>query len=138
VVSDLVGRSSSAPPPEPERTVATNFVRVGDCLENAPGGPTLTSTSCDKPHYAEVYGILSMPFDAFPGDATVKEYKAKCPQLARTYVTPEEGMDPSLRTNISFPDQSSWNQGLRSVVCFIVFDQPRTGAFGAGKWLTER
>ncbi|MGX9791774.1 septum formation family protein [Mycobacterium sp. MMS18-G62] len=89
---------------------------------------------CAKPHLAEVYAVLPLPDGNFPEGVDANTSKQKCGAVARTFVTPEEGLDPSMRTLVKFPDQASWGMGDRSITCFLAFNTARTGAFGAGRW----
>jgi len=140
--SSNLARSKNAGSPAPTslpkeggRSPAAYF-KVGDCLQDSPQtGKNATVVDCAKPHSAEVYGVFMLPEGGFPGEPTVKEFKDKCPAVAHTYFTPEEGLDPSMHTTRKFPDENSWRLGDRSVTCFIVFDAPRTGPFGAGRWI---
>jgi hypothetical protein len=138
---DLTGSKSAAGPPptslptEDGRSPAAYF-KVGDCLQDPPQtGKNATVVDCGKPHSAEVYAVFMLPTGSFPGEPTVKEFADKCPAVAHAYVTPEEGLDPSMHTIKKLPDEGSWSLGDRSVTCFIAFDAPRTGAFGAGRWI---
>lgn len=117
------------------RSVASYF-KVGDCLRDRPeAGTDATLVDCAELHSTEVYGVFMLPDGDFPGASTIKEYVDKCPALARQYATPEEGLDPTMQTVRKSPDQQSWGIGDRSVTCFLAFDVPRAGAFGAGRWI---
>jgi hypothetical protein len=127
---------ATSPTGDDGRSPASYF-KVGDCIQDIPQtGSNVTVVDCSKPHLVEVYGVFMLPDGAFPGEAAITDYKAKCPETIRQYMTPEEGTDPSNgRTLIKVPDADSWALGDRSVSCYIAFPAPRTGAFGAGKWI---
>lgn len=132
------GAATSAPTESPnsDGRSPSAYFKVGDCLKNLPqSGSNVTVVDCANPHLAEVYAVLPLPDGNFPEGIDANTSKQKCGAVARTFATPEEGLDPSMRTVVKFPDEASWGMGDRSITCFLAFDTARTGAFGSGRWI---
>lgn len=131
-----VARSTTTEPPNRDGRSPASYFKVGDCLKDVPqSGKNVTIVDCAKPHLVEVYGVLRLPDGNLPDGIDAKSSKERCVSVARTFVSPQEGLDPSMRTLVKFPDATSWSMGDRSITCFLAFSTARTGAFGAGRWI---
>jgi hypothetical protein len=140
VVGVLTGCSGEKPVPQASSSAATwtpqgegrsvaNYFKVGDCFQNpVNGAKSVTLVDCATPHAGEVYAIFMLPDGPFPGNAVGSEFKKKCGEAARAIASPATANDPSLRTDIRFPDENSWALGDRSVTCIATSNPPRTGS----------
>jgi hypothetical protein len=90
---------------------------VGTCLDRAePGATTLP---CSQPHGAEVYGIVAVPYQRFPGATALDEFaRGACQALFDDYL----GIAYE-QTMLGFkplpPVAADWNAGVRTVACVL-------------------
>jgi hypothetical protein len=109
-------------------------LKVGDCIENTPAKSgnsnitnitTLPKVSCDKPHQGEVYAILNIPGDRFPGMSVLEsQYQPQCASALVDYAK-----NPTdLEVFAIFPSQETWDQGHHDVVCLTLTSDKRTGS----------
>lgn len=111
-------------------TVTATDVEMGDCLSEIPGDTrvlTVKTIDCAEPHAGEVFAVLQMPGDDFPGQAAIDTYADKCsPELA-TY-SPSAMTDDSVQLYVLYPTAETWEQGDRAVTCIATLDPPRSGS----------
>jgi hypothetical protein len=121
--------AAAAESPDDEGRSPASYFKVGDCFPDPITGATsIALVDCAEPHVGEVYAIFMLPDGPFPGNDSTG-YKKQCGAVARTILSPEEAAsDPTLTTNIKFPDEKSWAIGDRSVNCIASTDEPRTGS----------
>lgn len=126
-VSGMFGTDDGPPTEE----VSVFNIAIGQCFAQQQGQPeveqsALDAVPCDGPHRQEAYAIVDyvapagVTGDAFPGDATLKDYAdAKCAQSFQDYVGISY-LDSSLFFTYLTPSARGWEQETdRSVVCFI-------------------
>lgn len=126
-VSGMFGTNDGPPTEE----ISVFDIAIGQCFAAQQGEPEVEQSSldavpCDGPHRQEAYSIVQyvppegVTGDAFPGDATLKDYAdAKCAQSFQDYVGISY-LDSTLFFTYLIPSARGWEQNKdRSVVCFI-------------------
>jgi hypothetical protein len=108
-------------PNEPGTTVPFASATVGDCwsaLES--DGAEYTVLDCDEFHEYEIHAVFRLVDGPYPGDDVVAETAlAGCSERFERYVgTPVD--ESALFTEPILPDEDSWADGDRLVVCSIV------------------
>ena len=114
----------------PTHTVSARDIKVGDCFAELPTGNRISSVetvSCDRPHVAEVAGVLTIPDGPFPGDSGFDAYTSKCKDSLSSY-SPTALLDPDIDLAVMPPTQESWQRGDRAMVCVATFTTKRTGS----------
>jgi hypothetical protein len=113
-----------------DHQVRATDLKVGDCVEETPSGTDnkigrLPKVSCDEPHQSEVYAILSVSGDRYPGISVLQsKYPLQCRQALVTYAK-----DPlSIDIFVIYPSQETWDNGNRDVMCLTKTDDKRTGS----------
>ena len=125
-VSGMFGNDDGPPAEE----VSVFNIAIGQCFAAQEGQPqaelsSLNALPCDGPHRQEAYAIVEyappegVTGDAYPGDATLKDYAdAKCAQSFQDYVGISY-LDSTLYFTYLLPSARSWQEsGDRSVICF--------------------
>lgn len=100
---------------------------VGDCFQDWEGATQLATqqvkgvetVSCDVPHDNEVYALVEMTKESFPGAADVEtEAYESCLEHFGAFVgTPYA--DSRLDFGALFPTAESWETGDRTIICFV-------------------
>jgi hypothetical protein len=113
-------------------SVRATDVQVGDCIETTPAeGVTvkrMPKVSCDKPHQGEVYALLSVSGETFPGQTTLRDqYQEKCVTALDTYSS-KAAADSAYQIFVLYPTQQTWDQRDRRVACLTITDDKRTGS----------
>jgi hypothetical protein len=106
-------------------------VGVGDCLSEIPSDSSLVASvktvACTEPHKGEVYFVVTVPGDEFPGETEIIDYQDRC-QPALEEFAPSAMADPEIGMFVLYPTADSWNRGDRAVTCIATTDLPRTGS----------
>jgi hypothetical protein len=114
----------------PTHSTSALSAKVGDCWADVPSGihvSRVNTTSCDRPHSAEVVGVLTMPDGSFPADSVFRDYKQKCSDALASYSS--TAMDDSnVSLSVMPPSEESWKTGDRDMVCIATFSSQRTGS----------
>ncbi|MBV9513688.1 MAG: septum formation family protein [Mycobacteriaceae bacterium] len=118
------------------RTVLATDVQLGDCIETTPADMasvrTLPKVSCDKPHEGEVFALIPVSGDTFPGqDALRDEYEKKCVSELDNYSS-KAASDSAYQIFVLYPTQETWDQGDRRVACLTITQDKRTGSVRGG------
>jgi hypothetical protein len=113
-------------------SVRATDVKVGDCIETTPADmanvKTLPKVSCDKPHEGEVYALLQVSGDTFPGQTALREqYEKKCVSELDAYSS-KAAADSAYQIFMLYPTQQTWHQGDRRVACLTITQDKRTGS----------
>lgn len=133
---DDSGVTPPAPPPvsEPDplppagSVVEMNDLRAGTCGSPAPGATFIAAIrveNCNEPHKFEVSGTLQRPeslLDAYPGRITLEadaERNCRAPFEAHTGKTYPD-FDSVLEVQGIPPSALTWDDGDRTVICFII------------------
>jgi hypothetical protein len=106
-------------------------LRVGDCGQQPPSGPTsvVHVVPCAQPHAFQVLATFELSGD-YPGDSAVsQESESGCEQRL-SGMTQLRGRS-DLRLTLLHPLASVWQQN-KTVVCMATSDQPTTGSLLAG------
>jgi Septum formation len=114
----------------PSQTVSAHDIKAGDCFAELPKGNRISSVdtiSCDRPHVAEVAGVVTIPDGPYPGDSGFGTYGTKCKDSLGSY-SPTALLDPDVDLAIMPPTQDSWQRGDREMVCVATFTNKRTGS----------
>ncbi len=100
---------------------------VGDCFQDWEGATQLATqqvegvetVNCDIPHDNEVYALVEMTEASFPGAAAVEtQAYESCLERFDSFVgTPYA--DSRLDFGALFPTEASWDQGDRTIICFV-------------------
>lgn len=115
----LPGGSTPAAP-----TASVSVPAVGSCTGpiDVDGGSvtSLTTISCDQPHYWEVQSSLSVSGESYPGAAALAEQaKTGCSQGFSDYVGVEPGYARYTSAYV-VPDQAAWAQpSTRGITCLV-------------------
>ena len=106
--------------------LGTTNLRAGDCF-NERSSSTVRSVDavlCDEPHRGQVVGrALAEPHHGWPGVAPLTEEAGElCAGLVGDFLAP--GVDqladlPQLDLTAYIPDEPAWEDGDRSVICWI-------------------
>jgi len=122
-----------AKPENPDaEQISAKDLEVGDCIADATATTgdvkTFDSIDCDKPHDGEVFTIIKVKGDRYPG---VKAVSAKgqrgCRARLRRQATPKAFRDRRLGYKFVYPTLESWSQDDREVTCLATFKKARTG-----------
>ncbi|MGH9117222.1 MAG: septum formation family protein [Acidimicrobiales bacterium] len=125
--SESAGGSTSAPPPEP---VSVFELEAGMCIESidAAQGSSLEEVDvvdCDAAHEAEVFSVFDIEGaddELFPGTSTVEATAATgCEERYDEYVG-ISFQDSRLQATYLAPNEQTWAQGDREVVCIAFAD----------------
>jgi Septum formation len=101
------------------RTAAVFSLRVGDCINSAPNGLSVTVLSCTTPHDAEVFATFSLLGSSWPGGAVVQQEATNgCMSRLGGYVNPAFA-NAGFAEEYVYPDQGAWQAGVRTVICEI-------------------
>jgi hypothetical protein len=114
----------------PTQTVSARDIKVGDCFAELPTGNRISSVdtvSCDRPHTAEVSGVVTVPDGPFPGESGFGTYGKKCKDTLASY-SPMAVLDPDVDLAIMPPTRDSWQRGDREMVCVATFTNKRSGS----------
>jgi len=103
-----------------------NDLEVGDCVEldiDSEEVSTLPVVDCDEPHHAEVFltAELFEDEDEFPrGESMVQRIDDTCAGDAFEQFVGTPYQESSLELYYAAPSRESWDQGDRTVVCFVI------------------
>jgi hypothetical protein len=96
-------------------------LKVGECFDFDRDGTEVSTVSvveCSTPHVAEVFAVFDLDLDAYDPDAIATSADDQCLAAFEPYAgIPYAAAKYYYRTMT--PSESSWEQGARSVVCFV-------------------
>lgn len=108
--------------------VAENSVfelELGTCLDDAsvPEGADLADipqVPCEEPHDSELFGIITIDDDTYPGaDVLIEKGQSGC-QLRFSDFVGIDFRSSTLDFHFYYPTPSSWSQGDRTIYCMVV------------------
>lgn len=106
-------------------------VGLGDCLTEIPSDASLVASvktvDCTEPHKGEVFAVITVPGNDFPGQAKISGYQDKCQPALQTYSS-KAMTDPEVGMFVLYPTEASWKRGDRAVTCIATTDSPRPGS----------
>lgn len=112
-------------------TVPAKDLVVGSCISdaNATTGDVTTfdAVECDKPHDGEVYTIIKLAGEKYPGlkFVTAKGQRG-CRARLRRQLTAKAYKDKLLGYKYVYPTKQSWAQADREITCLATFKKPRS------------
>jgi hypothetical protein len=110
------------------KTVHATDLKTGDCIKDAYERtlPTLVKrVRCDRPHYGEVFAVLTPPDAApYPGDQAAVARADDCGTKFADYA-PNSPEGPVFRVAVAYPTTQAWANGDRSVVCVAMSEHER-------------
>lgn len=106
-------------------------IAVGDCLTDIPSDSSLVSAvktvECSRPHKGEVFAVITVAGDDFPGQSKIVGYQDKCQPALAAYSSAALA-DSEVGMFVLYPTEASWKRGDRAVTCIATTDTPRTGS----------
>jgi hypothetical protein len=101
--------------------ITATALQVGDCvnnLQNSTDVRSLPGVPCAQPHQGEVFAVFDLTGGStYPGRPAVREQvQNECNSRLETYSPSAQG-DTSIGLFSLYPQQESWVQGDRGVVC---------------------
>ena len=113
-------------------SVQATDIKAGDCIAEAPADGAnvkrLPKVSCDEPHEGEVYAMIPVSGDTFPGQTAMQsEYERRCLSALDAYA-PDAASDPAISSFLLYPSQETWSRGDRDVACIAITRDKRTGS----------
>lgn len=132
------GDEPATAPPQPESAATPGLVSVfelddGDCLSireiaNAEGDLSkVRRVDCNDAHRAQVYSVIEVDDDDYPGLEEVKEQGERGCRARLRRGFPASFNDRSLDYFYVFPTAASWADGDRRIRCIATFANRRTG-----------
>lgn len=111
------GASPAVASPAPAGKVLTKDVKVGDCANDPldKGNPEIKAgiravqvVPCSQEHDSEFYATISLPGEAFPGDAKVIELgEPRCSNEFAAFVG-RDFQDSTLTGDVLYPSKGTW------------------------------
>jgi hypothetical protein len=124
------GERDPGPVERPDR-VSISQVRVGDCVNDLVEGRVVRAVNlvpCESAHQAEVYVKFSLPAGPFPGlDEASRQAENGCVTRLEQYA-PDAVDDTGIGVFFTFPSDSRQWRADPSVLCFALYNTPRTGS----------
>lgn len=117
----------------PAGTISAQDLKNGDCITDARSTTgdvtTFVKVDCDKRHDGEVYTLIELEGDKYPGKKFVT---GKGERGCRARLTRQATRKALGDTNLApyrfvYPTAASWAQDYRSITCLATFTKPRTG-----------
>ncbi|MCE5288025.1 MAG: DUF4190 domain-containing protein [Nocardiaceae bacterium] len=116
---------------ELETKQATDL-EVGDCLEGLPAEEgtevfRITTVDCSEPHRSELFANIDITAGSYPSSSEFSELAKKCVDRLRE-LHPNTASEKDLGIFTLHPTEGSWDQGDRTLSCFAVTTQKRSGS----------
>jgi Septum formation len=113
------------------KTVQSRNLRTGDCVKDAYESELPASVKrvrCDRPHYGEVFAVLTQPQGApYPADQPAMAGADACGPKFFEYA-PNSPDGPVFTVAVAYPTAQAWANGDRSVVCVAVSTDERSSS----------
>ena len=111
--------------------VSAKDLTVGTCISDANSTTgdvtTFDAVACNKPHDGEVFTIIELEGERYPGTKFVTgKGQRGCRARLRRQATAKQFRDRLLGYKFVYPTRQSWEQGDREVTCLATFRKPRT------------
>lgn len=109
-----------------EGSVDAFEMKVGDCFDDtsslfgsSDGVNSLPGMPCSKPHDNEVYAVMGVSTESFPGDEAMSEMAFDdCLKKFASFVGKDYD-NSSLDIMTLYPSSESWRQNDREIVCAV-------------------
>ncbi|MEV6287319.1 DUF4190 domain-containing protein [Kribbella sp. NPDC051770] len=90
---------------------------VGECFDDTSDEDEVTRAACSVDHDGELYAVVTLPAQDWPGDEKVGELGEKaCNEKFRPYVGIDVS-DSELDPVSWYPERAGWNSGDRNIYC---------------------
>jgi Domain of unknown function (DUF4190)/Septum formation len=109
------------------KTVQATDLTTGDCVKDAYESqlPTrVKRVNCDRPHYGELFAVLTLPDATYPGEEPLRARGDECGPTFFDYA-PNSPEGPTFRVALAYPTADGWANGERSVVCVAMSKHER-------------
>lgn len=111
--------------------IAAKDLTVGTCISDANSTTgdvtTFDAVACNKPHDGEVFTIIELEGDKYPGTKFVTgKGNRGCRARLRRQTTAKQFKDRLLGYKFVYPTKESWAQGDHEVTCLATFRKPRS------------
>jgi len=111
--------------------VAAKDLTVGTCISDANSTTgdvtTFDAIACNKPHDGEVFTVIELKGDRYPGtDFVTGKGNRGCRARLRRQTTAKQFKDRLLSYKFIYPTKKSWAQGDREVTCVATWRKPRS------------
>jgi len=108
---------SGGPPPFSGSGTYIDELVVGECFDEAGSDDEVERQPCDEPHQGELYAVVTLPPQTWPGDKEIGDQsEAACDKAFEPYVGISVD-DSELEPVIWYPELSTWSSGDRNVYC---------------------
>jgi Septum formation len=119
------GGADEPPVPSVPEVPGTSIydLRPGDCLSGLAEGQDLRVrvVDCDRRHQAEVYGVVPLTSQDFPGVGFVRQEAAtRCAEAFALYTGEPAGPGTDLAFTEVVPTLQSWSAGDREALCLAL------------------
>lgn len=112
-------------------SVNTTDLQVGDCTNGLKEDTTVVdipAVPCSQPHEGEVYAVVQLEGDEFPGDDVLQERaQRRCINELRAY-SPKTLKNPAYGIFWFQPTDFTWARGDRDLACLVSTDTKRAGS----------
>ncbi|WP_416972072.1 DUF4190 domain-containing protein [Streptomyces sp. 4F14] len=105
-------------------TTTVSALDVGDCFDLPPGDTIgddvydVHETDCEGPHDAEIFGVVPVGGDEFPGRAKLRDVgNEKCFALKARYTMDPWAVPDDADWYTLLPERAGWESGDRAVTC---------------------
>ena len=111
--------------------IAAKDLTVGTCISDANSTTgdvtTFDAVACNKPHDGEVFTVIELEGDKYPGTKFVTgKGNRGCRARLRRQTTAKQFKDRLLGYKFVYPTKQSWAQGDHEVTCLATFRKPRS------------
>ncbi|MDX3384806.1 DUF4190 domain-containing protein [Streptomyces niveiscabiei] len=105
-------------------TTTVSALDTGDCFDLPPGDTIgddvydVDEADCERPHDAEIFGIVPVSGDEFPGRAKLREVgNDQCYDLKRRYTMDPWAVPDDTDWYTLLPERDGWEAGDRAITC---------------------
>lgn len=110
--------------------IAAKDLTVGTCISDANSTTgdvtTFDAVACNKPHDGEVFTVIELKGDKYPGTKFVTgKGNRGCRARLRRQATAKQFKDRLLGYKFVYPTKQSWAQGDHEVTCLATWRKPR-------------
>ena len=111
--------------------IAAKDLTIGTCISDANSTTgdvtTFDAVACNKPHDGEVFTVIELEGDKYPGTKFVTgKGNRGCRARLRRQATAKQYRDRLLGYKFVYPTKQSWAQGDHEVTCLATFRKPRS------------
>jgi hypothetical protein len=128
--ADNTEKSDQKPP---KGTISAQALKLGNCITNARSTSgdvrTFITVDCDEPHDGEVYTLIELKGEKYPGKKFVvgkgdRGCRARLTRQATRKALNDGNLAPY---RFVYPTPASWKQDYHSITCLATFTKARKG-----------